>query len=104
MGKEGVQKGLEQKPPPAAPQKRRLCRRYACSMWQVDGSDTVAPALLRKRGTELLCIATQQLVRASLKGDGAVRCEDDSSNIVHDEATAWKGYCVDLSWLCGRHG
>ena len=62
------------------------------------------PSSLRERSAELLHLVMKQLVRAALKGDGAVWCEDDSSNIVQDEATARKGHCVDLSRERDRHG
>ncbi len=46
----------------------------------------------------------KQLVRTALKGDGAVWCEDHSSNIVQDEATARKGHFEDLSRVRDRQG
>ncbi len=43
-------------------------------------------------------------MRTGLKGDGAVWCDDDSSNIVQDEATARKGHGGDLSHDREGHG
>jgi hypothetical protein len=104
MEQDGVQKCLEQKSPLAALEERRLCQRPPCSTWQVEGSVQWLPSSLRERGTELLLLVISQLVRAALKGDAAVWCEDDFSNIVHDEATTGKGHFHELSCEGARQG